>query len=65
MDTPEIEEKKAEMKARQLEKARQLVSHGLIAVDGKKLSIPSARVRPGQESSFTDRGKKSSFYAIV
>lgn len=45
--------------------ARQLVSHGLISVDGKKLSIPSARVRPGQEIGFTDRGKKSNFYAIV
>ena len=45
--------------------ARQLVSHGLIAVDGKKLSIPSARVRVGQEISFTDRGKKSNFYKIV
>jgi len=45
--------------------ARQIVTHGLIAVDGKKLSIPSARVRPGQEISFTDRGKKSNFYAIV
>lgn len=45
--------------------ARQIVTHGLISVDGKKLSIPSARVRPGQEISFTDRGKKSNFYAIV
>jgi small subunit ribosomal protein S4 len=45
--------------------ARQIVSHGLIAVDGKKLSIPSARVRVGQELSFTDRGKKSGFYKIL
>ncbi|MEX2375491.1 MAG: 30S ribosomal protein S4 [Dehalococcoidia bacterium] len=45
--------------------ARQIVTHGLVAVDGKKLSIPSARVRVGQEISFTDRGKKSGFYKIL
>ncbi|MDA1009898.1 MAG: 30S ribosomal protein S4 [Chloroflexi bacterium] len=45
--------------------ARQIVTHGLIAVDGKKLSIPSARVRVGQEISFTDRGKKTGFYKIL
>ena len=45
--------------------ARQIVTHGLIAVDGKKLSIPSARVRQGQEISFTDRGKKSGFFKIL
>jgi small subunit ribosomal protein S4 len=27
--------------------ARQLVSHGLIAVDGKKVDVPSFRVKPG------------------
>ncbi len=45
--------------------ARQIVTHGLVAVDGKKLSIPSARVRVGQEISFTDRGKKTGFYKIL
>lgn len=45
--------------------ARQLVTHGLIAVDGKKLSIPSARTKVGQEISFTDRGRKSGFYKIL
>jgi len=45
--------------------ARQIVTHGLIAVDGKKLSIPSAHVRKGQEIAFTERGKKSGFYGIL
>ncbi|MCK9487618.1 MAG: 30S ribosomal protein S4 [Dehalococcoidia bacterium] len=45
--------------------ARQIVTHGLISVDGKKLSIPSARVLPGQEIAFTGRGKKSGFYQIL
>jgi small subunit ribosomal protein S4 len=45
--------------------ARQIVTHGLIAVDEKKLSIPSAHVRVGQSISFTARGKKSGFYKIL
>ncbi len=45
--------------------ARQIVTHGLISVDGKKLSIPSARVRQGQSIGFTDRGKKSGFFKIL
>ncbi|MDA0269820.1 MAG: 30S ribosomal protein S4 [Chloroflexi bacterium] len=45
--------------------ARQIVTHGLIAVEGKKLSIPSARVKVGQAISFTDRGRKSGFYKIL
>ena len=45
--------------------ARQIVTHGLIDVDEKKLSIPSAHVRVGQSISFTARGKKSGFYKIL
>ena len=45
--------------------ARQLVNHGLIAVDGKKLSIPSARVRVGQEISLTERGRRSEYAKIL
>jgi small subunit ribosomal protein S4 len=45
--------------------ARQIVTHGLIAVDGKKLSIPSAHVRVGQVISFTERGKKSGYYQML
>ena len=45
--------------------ARQLVNHGLIAVDGRKLSIPSARVKVGQEISLTDRGRRSEYAKIL
>ena len=34
--------------ARSIRQARQIVSHGLIAVDGTKVDIPSYPVRPGQ-----------------
>lgn len=45
--------------------ARQIVSHGLIAVDGKKLDIPSAHVRVGSAISFSERGKKSEYFKIL
>jgi small subunit ribosomal protein S4 len=34
--------------AQTMPQARQLVSHGHILVDGKKIDVPSANVRPGQ-----------------
>ena len=34
--------------AQTMRQARQLVSHGHILVDGKRLNVPSAAVRPGQ-----------------
>ncbi|MEX2446971.1 MAG: 30S ribosomal protein S4 [Dehalococcoidia bacterium] len=45
--------------------ARQLVNHGLVAVDGKKLSIPSARVRVGQEIALTERGRRSEYAKVL
>lgn len=45
--------------------ARQLVSHGLIAVDGRKFSVPSARLKAGQEISLTERGKRSTYAKIL
>lgn len=38
--------------------ARQLVSHGHIAVNGKRVDIPSYRVRKSDVISLTERGKK-------
>ncbi len=38
--------------------ARQLVSHGHIVVDGKKVDIPSYRVKPGQTISLKETSKK-------
>jgi small subunit ribosomal protein S4 len=45
--------------------ARQLVTHGHIAVNGKKLDIPSARVKVGSEIGFTQRGGRSEYAAIL
>ena len=38
--------------------ARQLVNHGHVTVDGKKLDIPSYLVQPGQTISLKDSSKK-------
>ena len=45
--------------------ARQLVSHGLVAVNGRKLDIPSAAVKVGAEVSLTDRGKRSTYATML
>lgn len=37
--------------------ARQLVNHGHILVDGKKVDIPSAQVKPGQTIQVKDKSK--------
>lgn len=38
--------------------ARQLVNHGHILVDGKKVDIPSYRLQPGQTVSLRERSQK-------
>jgi small subunit ribosomal protein S4 len=38
--------------------ARQFVNHGLIEVDGKRVNIPSYRVRPGQVVSLGKKAKE-------
>ena len=38
--------------------ARQMVSHKMVLVDGKKNNIPSYRVSPGQTISLTDKAKE-------
>jgi small subunit ribosomal protein S4 len=45
--------------------ARQLVAHGHVAVDGKKLDVPSAQVKPGQEISLTSRGRRSEYAKVL
>jgi small subunit ribosomal protein S4 len=37
--------------------ARQLVSHGHVLVDGKRINVPSAQVRPGQTIEVSDKAK--------
>jgi small subunit ribosomal protein S4 len=44
--------------AQTMPQARQLVSHGHVLVDGKKIDVPSATVRPGQTIEAT-RGAKN------
>lgn len=44
--------------ARTRAQARQLVNHGHILVDGKKVDIPSYRLSAGQKVSLTDAAKK-------
>lgn len=41
--------------------ARQLVNHGNVLVDGKKINIPSYSVKPGQVISVSPRGAKINF----
>lgn len=41
--------------------ARQLVAHGNIAVNGKKLDIPSYRVRAGEEISVIERHENNGY----
>ena len=45
--------------------ARQIVRHGLIAVNGRKLDVPSAHLKEGDTVGFTPRGIRSEFYKIV
>lgn len=37
--------------------ARQLVSHGHVLVDGRRVNVPSAQVRPGQTIAMSAAGK--------
>lgn len=45
--------------------ARQIVRHGIISVNGRKLDIPSARLKEGDAIGFTPRGQRSEFYKIL
>lgn len=44
--------------ASSIRQARQLVSHGHILVDGKKLDIPAYQVSPGQKISLKEKSRK-------
>ena len=43
--------------------ARQLVGHGHVRVNGKKVTIPSYQVKPGDVLSVSDRAGKSKMFA--
>jgi small subunit ribosomal protein S4 len=40
-----------------IHQARQLVSHGHVLVDGRRIDVPSAQLKPGQEISLTEKGR--------
>jgi small subunit ribosomal protein S4 len=40
-----------------MRQARQLVSHGHVRVDGRRIDVPSAEVRPGQEVELSERAR--------
>lgn len=40
-----------------MRQARQLVSHGHVEVDGRRVNVPSAQVRAGQTISVTQKGR--------
>lgn len=45
--------------------ARQIIRHGIIAVNGRKLDIPSAHIGEGETIGFTPRGLRSEYFKIV
>ena len=45
--------------------ARQIVRHGMISVNGRKLDIPSAHPEVGAAIGFTERGQRSEYFKIV
>jgi small subunit ribosomal protein S4 len=49
--------------ARTRAQARQLVNHGHLLVDGKKVDIPSYRLKPGQKVSLRERSRSLSVVA--
>lgn len=44
------------------QQARQMVGHGLFAVNGQKVTIPSIIVKEGDEISVSNSGKKSAYF---
>jgi small subunit ribosomal protein S4 len=47
------------------QQARQIVSHGLLAVNGRKTTIPSRILKPGDSISWSPRGRNSEYYKNV
>jgi len=51
--------------AQSRDQARQLVNHGHILVNGRKISIPSYNTKIGDEVSVREGSKKSTFFATL
>lgn len=45
--------------------AKQLVSHGLFAVDGRRTTIPSRDIKPGQEIAVVETKKNKTYFEAV
>ncbi|MCE7927115.1 MAG: 30S ribosomal protein S4 [Dehalococcoidia bacterium] len=45
--------------------ARQIVRHGIVAVNGRKLDIPSTHLKEGDTVGFTPRGLRSEYVKLV
>ena len=45
--------------------ARQIVTHGHIRVDGKKINIPSYQVQPGQKVTWKEKSRGSGLFQVV
>ena len=45
--------------------ARQLVRHGLVAVNGRKLDVPSANIKVGSEIALSERGQRSDYATML
>ena len=45
--------------------ARQIVNHGLVSIDGKKMSIPSAEVKVGQVIGMRDSKKDKNYFKNI
>jgi small subunit ribosomal protein S4 len=45
--------------------ARQVVRHGLVSVNGRKLDVPSAQVKVGDVIAMTGRGNRSEYAKIM
>ncbi len=44
-----------------MRQARQLVSHGHVKVDGRRINVPSAQVKPGQTVELSDKARNFVF----
>ena len=45
--------------------ARQVVRHGQITVGGRKVNVPSARIKPGDIIGWTEGARSSEYFAIA
>lgn len=47
------------------QQARQIVGHGHIEVDGKKVDVPSYQVRPGQRIGWREKSRTSGLFEVI